>query len=74
MTSTDRCFESSMFSVRANPDCQAPFDYRHGRLFRFNKHHAAGEEPPNTHPVQHFWLCGTCCGVYTLSIEMNAGS
>jgi hypothetical protein len=26
-----------MFSVCANPNCQAPFDYPQGRLFRFRK-------------------------------------
>jgi hypothetical protein len=55
-----------MFSFCANPDCQAPFDYRQGRLFRFHKDHPVGEKPPNTHSVQHFWMCGVCCGIYTL--------
>jgi hypothetical protein len=55
-----------MFSMCANPDCQAPFDYQQGRLFRFQKHHQVGEKPLNTHSVQHFWLCGVCCGTYTL--------
>lgn len=55
-----------MFSVCANPDCQVPFDYRQGQLFRFHKDHPAGEKPPNTHSVQHFWLCGVCRGTYTL--------
>jgi len=32
-----------MFSVCANPNCQAPFDYLVGRLFRFHKDQAAGE-------------------------------
>ena len=55
-----------MFTVCANPDCHTPFDYREGLLFRFHKDHPAGEKPPNTHSVQHFWLCGACCHVYTL--------
>ena len=28
-----------------------------------------GERPPNTHSVQHFWLCGVCCDVYTLEYQ-----
>jgi hypothetical protein len=47
-----------MFSVCANKDCHAPFDYRQSLLFRFHKDHPANEKPPNTHSVQHFWLCG----------------
>jgi hypothetical protein len=62
-----------MFSVCANPDCQAPFDYRQGRLFRFHKHHPAGERVPNTHSVQHFWLCGVCCGAYALEYRDGYG-
>jgi hypothetical protein len=62
-----------MFSVCANPDCQAPFDYRQGRLFRFHKDNPAGERAPNTHSVQHFWLCGVCCGAYTLEYRDGYG-
>lgn len=62
-----------MFSVCANPDCQIPFDYRRGRLFRFHKEHAVGEKPPNTHSVQHFWLCGICCDIYTLEYRDRCG-
>ena len=62
-----------MFSVCANPECRAPFDYQQGRLFRFHKDHAAGEKPPNTHSVQHFWLCGKCCRVYSLEYRDGLG-
>jgi hypothetical protein len=62
-----------MFSVCANPACQAPFDYRQGRLFRFHKDHPSGEKPPNTHSVQHFWLCGVCCGAHTLEYRDGCG-
>jgi hypothetical protein len=62
-----------MFSACANPDCRVPFDYRQGRLFRFHKNHRAGEEPPNTHCVQHFWLCGECCGEHTLEYRDGRG-
>ena len=62
-----------MFSVCANPNCQAPFDYLQGRLFRFHKDHAAGEQPPNTHSVQHFWLCSSYLNIYTLEYQSKRG-
>ena len=55
-----------MFSACANPDCKKRFDYREGRFFRFRKAYLAGDEPPNTHSVQHLWLCGKCSENYTL--------
>lgn len=62
-----------MFSVCANPECRTPFDYQQGRLFRFHKNHPDNEKPPNTHSVQHFWLCSACCGVYTLEYQEGEG-
>jgi hypothetical protein len=58
-----------MFSVCANPDCQAPFDYRRGRLFRFEKHHPGA----NSRSLQHFWLCALCSRLYTLEYRGEAG-
>ncbi len=48
-----------MLSKCANPECSAPFDYRHGRLFRLpvSLNHAS---------VQHFWLCENCAETFTL--------
>jgi hypothetical protein len=65
--------EVTMFSACANPNCQAPFNYREGRFFRFHKHHPPSETPPNSHSVQHFWLCGVCCGGYTLEYRTGYG-
>ena len=62
-----------MFSVCANLACQAPFDYRQGRLFRFHKDHPVGEKPPNTHSVQHFWLCSSYLNIYTLEYQSKRG-
>jgi hypothetical protein len=62
-----------MLSVCANPDCGILFDYREGRFFRFHKDHALGENPPNTHCVQHYWLCGKCSELYTLGYVKNRG-
>jgi hypothetical protein len=62
-----------MFSECANPDCHILFDYREGRFFRFHKEYPCGETPPNTHSVQHFWLCGKCSELYTLGNEEGRG-
>ena len=63
---------STMFSTCANPDCRVAFHYGQGRYFRFHKNAAAGEAP-NTHSVQHFWLCGDCCREFTLEYRDGAG-
>lgn len=62
-----------MISSCANPSCQIPFDYRQGELFRFHKAHPPDEKPPNTHSVQHFWLCGKCSRDYTLVYADDLG-
>ncbi len=62
-----------MISTCANPACQALFDYRQGELFRFHKSHRPDERPPNTHSVQHFWLCGKCSKLYTLVYSEELG-
>jgi hypothetical protein len=58
-----------MFSECANPDCKKEFDYREGRFFRFRKAYLDGRRRPNTHCVQHLWLCGSCSKKYTLGYE-----
>jgi len=55
-----------MISKCANPDCFAPFDYLEGHLFRFPRHYPPNEAPPNSHLVQHFWLCPQCSETYTI--------
>jgi len=62
-----------MLSTCANPECSMEFDYREGKLFRFHKNHAPGEPRPNTHCVQHFWLCGRCAATYTLDYCETTG-
>jgi len=62
-----------MFSVCANPDCQVSFNYREGRFFRFRKAPLPGEKRPNTHSVQHLWLCGTCAHQLTLRFVEGRG-
>jgi hypothetical protein len=62
-----------MFSVCANPECQVPFDYEHGRLFRFHKDAAPNTNPPNTDSVRHFWLYSSCLNIYTLEYQSKRG-
>jgi hypothetical protein len=57
----------------ANPECATPFDYRQGQFFRFPKNTCDGEQPANLHSVQHFWLCGDCSEIYTLSYWSDRG-
>ena len=62
-----------MISECANPQCRAPFDYRGGHYFRFHKVQQPGEQRPNTHCVQHFWLCHGCSAEYTLNYQADRG-
>ncbi len=52
-----------------NPRCEAPFNYREGRLIRFSSKLTNGK-PSENHPlIQHFWLCGKCAGLYVFEYE-----
>lgn len=62
-----------MFSNCANPSCQAEFDYRQGRYYRFHRRPLDDGQPANTHSVQHFWLCGECCETYHLKYAEGGG-
>jgi hypothetical protein len=55
-----------MISHCANPDCVARFDGRGGRFFRFRRKHSPNDASPNSHSVEHFWLCKRCSEIYTL--------
>ena len=66
--------EKPTLSKCANPECEAPFDYRQGRILRFHKEqHRAGEPAANRHSVQHFWLCEACAKQYTLTYRPGEG-
>lgn len=62
-----------MVSKCANPECETPFNYRQGRLLRFQKENNAGEPSENHHPLQHFWLCEACTKQYTLAYRRGEG-
>jgi len=65
-----------MVSKCANPTCSAPFLYlRDGRLFRVEVE-AAGPQPLGerrpARRLEHFWLCGACSGLFTLTVDNGA--
>jgi len=55
-----------------NPECEAPFDYRVGRLIRFSRT-MSDENYEDQHMIQHFWLCGKCAGLYAFEYESGTG-
>ena len=62
-----------MVSKCANPACSAPFIYlRDGRLFRVEidagDPQPASERKPSRR-VEHFWLCGPCSLLFTLTVD-----
>lgn len=59
-----------MLMTCANPDCSVPFS-EGGRFFRFRLEVDSAQRPVNAHCVQHFWLCKTCSGLYTLECRKN---
>jgi hypothetical protein len=56
-----------------NPECQAPIDYRQGRLMRFTGTPSSGNDPKNRHRIQHYWLCGKCAELYVFDFESGTG-
>lgn len=56
-----------------NPECQAPFNYRQGRLVRFCRSSANGKRA-GSHPViEHYWLCGQCARLFVFDHEPGTG-
>ncbi len=62
-----------MFLSCANPACRNSFEYKEGRLFRFQENPLDGQHPANGHSVRHFWLCGECSESYMLKKHGNRG-
>jgi hypothetical protein len=53
-----------MLAECCNPECEAPFDYRKGRLIRYSRMAANVKPVENQRLIEHFWLCGKCAGLY----------
>jgi hypothetical protein len=58
-----------MLAKCCNPECEAPFDYRQGRLIRFSSKPVNGKSSENLILIQHFWLCEKCAGLYVFEYE-----
>ncbi len=58
-----------MYMKCCNPNCDAPFDYREGRLVRVSKAPRQSNPKEVRSLVEHFWLCGKCAGDYILEHE-----
>ena len=58
-----------MLAKCCNPGCEAPFDYREGRLIRFSRTLSSGQPAENQRLIEHFWLCGKCAGLYVFEYE-----
>jgi hypothetical protein len=60
-----------MFSRCANPQCAKLFNYRQGRLFRF-QNDRSGSSLGNA-CIRHFWLCDDCNRAYVLDHHVSLG-
>ena len=58
-----------MIAKCCNPECEAPFNYREGRLIRFSRKLTDGKPTTNQIFIQHFWLCGKCAELYVFEYE-----
>jgi hypothetical protein len=52
-----------------NPKCEAPFDYREGRLIRFSRKAINGKPSGNQSLIEHFWLCGKCSQIFVFECK-----
>ena len=50
----------------SNPQCNIPFDFRQGRIFRFFSDRTSRQASPKAHGVRHFWLCAKCSKTHIL--------
>ena len=55
------------------PRVQGSLDHGHGRFFRFRQNSAQSASLPNSHSVQHHWLCDSCAKTYTLDYREAMG-
>jgi hypothetical protein len=52
-----------------NPSCNAPFDYRQGRLIRVVNPISGGKGRPEQ--IHHYWVCGRCATEYVLESQSD---
>ena len=56
-----------------NPGCDAPFDYREGRLIRVSKDPSKDNPSETQRLIEHFWLCGKCSIDFVLEYKPGKG-
>jgi hypothetical protein len=61
-----------MIAKCCNPECEAPFAYREGRLIRFSRKLTDGKSTKNHTLIQHFWLCRKCAELYVFEYESGS--
>lgn len=55
-----------MFMKCCNPECEAPFDHREGRLIRVTRPAAECNRARDRKAIEHFWICGKCSDRFVL--------
>jgi len=62
-----------MVSHCANPECGKPLHYlREGRIFIFRSAvHDGATGEKRSHHLEHYWLCGNCSRVSTLTQDAS---
>jgi hypothetical protein len=58
-----------MISKCSNSGCEAPFDYREGRLVRVSRTPLNDQAAVAQRVIEHFWLCGKCAALYVFAYE-----
>lgn len=58
-----------MLAKCCNPECEAPFDYREGRLIRCSCKPGNGKNFENRPLIRHFWLCEKCTEQYVFEYQ-----
>lgn len=63
-SSSHGSMEAKMSMKCCNPRCDAPFDYRQGRLVRFSETIINADTLKSQVRIRHFWLCAKCAEIY----------
>ena len=56
-----------------NPECQAPFNHREGRLVRISRPTDNQDSFGDQSVLQHFWLCGKCAVLFKFDRKSGVG-
>lgn len=63
-----------MLAKCVNPACSRPLHYlRDGRIYHVERGESPGDGARQSHNVEHFWLCGSCCRSMTVLFDPKQG-